>query len=194
MSSTHWHILTSTVIKLWVTHIQHQWSHSRDVIPKTVKHAMNLCVSQHFFVFMWWISYFTLKYIKLWCCNCCHTPNVMIVQSVIFCSNVNITFTDQTGSVPLSIQTTDGWILSSLPLKSLPAAVQEFTAVVCDSWGEPVGVEDWRRRPAIDHYTNTETGPLLKGVVHFWKFFADNLLTPMSSKMSMSFFLQSKRN
>jgi len=38
---------------------------------------------------------------------------------------------------------------------------------------------------------------LLKGVVHFKKkkkTFADNLLTPMSSKMSMSFFLQSKRN
>jgi len=35
-----------------------------------------------------------------------------------------------------------------------------------------------------------------KGVVHFKKkkTFADNLLTPMSSKMSMSFFLQSKRN
>jgi len=34
-----------------------------------------------------------------------------------------------------------------------------------------------------------------KGVVHFLKkTFADNLLTPMSSKMSMSFFLQSKRN
>jgi len=35
----------------------------------------------------------------------------------------------------------------------------------------------------------------LKGVVHFKKkTFADNLLTSMSSKMSMSFFLQSKRN
>jgi len=36
----------------------------------------------------------------------------------------------------------------------------------------------------------------LKGVVHFKKkkTFADNLLTPMSSKMSMSFFLQLKRN
>jgi len=38
----------------------------------------------------------------------------------------------------------------------------------------------------------------LKGLVHFKKkikkTFADNLLTPMSSKMSMSFFLQSKRN
>jgi len=33
----------------------------------------------------------------------------------------------------------------------------------------------------------------VKGVVHFWKTtFADNLLTPMSSKISMSFFLQSK--
>jgi len=31
----------------------------------------------------------------------------------------------------------------------------------------------------------------IKGVVHFKKkTFADNLLTPMSSKMSMSFFLQ----
>jgi len=35
---------------------------------------------------------------------------------------------------------------------------------------------------------------LFKGVVHFQKTFADNLLTPMSSKMFMSFFLQSKRN
>jgi len=35
---------------------------------------------------------------------------------------------------------------------------------------------------------------LVKGVVHFQKTFADNLLTPMSSKMSMSFFLQLKRN
>jgi len=39
---------------------------------------------------------------------------------------------------------------------------------------------------------------LLKGVVHLKKktkkTFADNLLTPMSFKMSMSFFLQSKRN
>jgi len=35
---------------------------------------------------------------------------------------------------------------------------------------------------------------LLKGVVHFKKTFANNLLTPMSSKMSTSFFLQSKRN
>jgi len=36
---------------------------------------------------------------------------------------------------------------------------------------------------------------LMKGVVHFLKkTFADNLLTPMSSKMSTSFFLQSKRN
>jgi len=35
----------------------------------------------------------------------------------------------------------------------------------------------------------------IKGVVHFKKkTFADNLLTPVSSKMSMSFFLQSKRN
>jgi len=35
----------------------------------------------------------------------------------------------------------------------------------------------------------------IKGEVHFKKkTFADNLLTPMSSKMSMSFFLQSKRN
>jgi len=35
----------------------------------------------------------------------------------------------------------------------------------------------------------------IKGVVHFLKkTFAGNLLTPMSSKMSMSFFLQSKRN
>jgi len=35
----------------------------------------------------------------------------------------------------------------------------------------------------------------LKGVVHFKKkTFADNLLTPISPKMSMSFFLQSKRN
>jgi len=36
----------------------------------------------------------------------------------------------------------------------------------------------------------------VKGVVHFKKkkTFADNLLTPMSSKISMSFFLQSKRN
>jgi len=37
---------------------------------------------------------------------------------------------------------------------------------------------------------------LVKGVVNFFflKTFADNLLTPMSSKMSMSFYLQSKRN
>jgi len=35
----------------------------------------------------------------------------------------------------------------------------------------------------------------LKGVVHFKKTtFVDNLLAPMSSKMSTSFFLQSKRN
>jgi len=36
----------------------------------------------------------------------------------------------------------------------------------------------------------------VKGVVHFYKkkTFADNLLSPMPSKMSMSFFLQSKRN
>jgi len=37
----------------------------------------------------------------------------------------------------------------------------------------------------------------VQGVVHFKKkktTFADNLLTPMSSKMSMSFFLQWKRN
>jgi len=34
-----------------------------------------------------------------------------------------------------------------------------------------------------------------KGVVHFKKkTFADNLLTPMSTKISMSFFLQLKRN
>jgi len=34
-----------------------------------------------------------------------------------------------------------------------------------------------------------------KGVVYFCSAnFADNLLTPMSSKMSMSFFIQSKRN
>jgi len=33
-----------------------------------------------------------------------------------------------------------------------------------------------------------------KGVVHFSKNLADNLLTPMSSKMAMFFFLQSKRN
>jgi len=33
-----------------------------------------------------------------------------------------------------------------------------------------------------------------KGVVHLKKTFADNLLTPMSSKMFMSFFLRSKRN
>jgi len=34
-----------------------------------------------------------------------------------------------------------------------------------------------------------------KGVVHVLKkTFADNLLTPMSSKMFMSFYLQSKRN
>jgi len=33
-----------------------------------------------------------------------------------------------------------------------------------------------------------------KGVVYFKKKIADNLLTPMSSKISMSFFLQSKRN
>jgi len=38
--------------------------------------------------------------------------------------------------------------------------------------------------------------PHLKGVVHFCKkkTFADNLLTPMSSKISMSFVLQSERN
>jgi len=37
--------------------------------------------------------------------------------------------------------------------------------------------------------------PAFKGVVHFKKkTFADNLLTPMSSKISMSFFLQSKIN
>jgi len=37
---------------------------------------------------------------------------------------------------------------------------------------------------------------MVKGVVHFKKkkTFAHNLLTPMSFKMSMSFFLQSKRN
>jgi len=38
----------------------------------------------------------------------------------------------------------------------------------------------------------------VKGVVHLKKkkkkTFSDNLLTPMSSKISMSFFLQSKRN
>jgi len=36
----------------------------------------------------------------------------------------------------------------------------------------------------------------IKAVVNFVKkkTFADNLLTPMSSKMSVSFFLQSKRN
>jgi len=34
----------------------------------------------------------------------------------------------------------------------------------------------------------------LKGVVFLKKTFADNLLSPMSSKMSMSFFLQLKRN
>jgi len=35
----------------------------------------------------------------------------------------------------------------------------------------------------------------IKGVVHVQKKpFAANLLTPMSSKISMSFFLQSKRN
>jgi len=34
---------------------------------------------------------------------------------------------------------------------------------------------------------------LIKGVVHSSKTFADNLLTPMSSKMSKSFFLQLKR-
>jgi len=35
----------------------------------------------------------------------------------------------------------------------------------------------------------------VKGVVHFKKkTFADNLLTPMSSKISMSFFLQLKIN
>jgi len=34
----------------------------------------------------------------------------------------------------------------------------------------------------------------LKGVVNFKKAFAENLLTPMTSKMSTSFFLQSKRN
>jgi len=33
-----------------------------------------------------------------------------------------------------------------------------------------------------------------EGVIHFFKKIADNLLNPMSSKMSMSFFLQSKRN
>jgi len=33
----------------------------------------------------------------------------------------------------------------------------------------------------------------IKGVVHFKKTFADNLLTPMSSKMSMSFFLHLKK-
>jgi len=38
---------------------------------------------------------------------------------------------------------------------------------------------------------------VLKGVVHLKKkkkTFADNLLAPMSSKIFMSFFLQSKRN
>lgn len=68
----------------------------------------------------------------------CHKPNVVF----LFCSNVNITFTDQTWSVPLSIQTTDGGILSSLPLKSLSAAVLEFTVVVCDGGRELLGVED----------------------------------------------------
>jgi len=37
--------------------------------------------------------------------------------------------------------------------------------------------------------------PIIKGVVHFkkkQKTFADNLLTPMSSKMSMSFFFSRK--
>jgi len=41
----------------------------------------------------------------------------------------------------------------------------------------------------------SEISHLFKGVVRFKrKTFADNLLTPMSSKMSMSFFLHSKRN
>jgi len=35
---------------------------------------------------------------------------------------------------------------------------------------------------------------VLKEYFTFEKTFADNLLTPMSSKMSMLFFLQSKRN
>jgi len=36
---------------------------------------------------------------------------------------------------------------------------------------------------------------IIKGVVHFQKkTVADNLLTPMPSKMSVSFFRQSKRN
>jgi len=33
-----------------------------------------------------------------------------------------------------------------------------------------------------------------KGLIHFSKTFPDNLLTHMSSKISMSFFLQSRRN
>jgi len=43
------------------------------------------------------------------------------------------------------------------------------------------------RQTCEEHY--------VKGVVHFKKkTFADNSLTPMSSKISMSFFLQLKRN
>jgi len=49
------------------------------------------------------------------------------------------------------------------------------------------------------HKGQADTGPIrltastLKGVVHFLKkTFADNLLALMSSKMSMSFFLQLK--
>jgi len=44
-----------------------------------------------------------------------------------------------------------------------------------------------------DDGANGGIKPLFKRLVHFLKEIADNLLTPMSSKMSMSFFLQSKR-
>jgi len=57
------------------------------------------------------------------------------------------------------------------------------------------------KQPFLKERANYKSYKLyIKGVVHFKKnklkkiTFADNLLTPMSSKMSMSFFLQSKRN
>jgi len=47
----------------------------------------------------------------------------------------------------------------------------------------------------LDANYTQQTTLSIKGVVHFKKkTFADNLLTPMSSKISMSFFHQSKRN
>jgi len=55
-----------------------------------------------------------------------------------------------------------------------------------------------RVKQGKQHLQQYYLSALLKGLVHLKKkqkkTFADNLLTPMSSKKSMSFFLQSKRN